>query len=321
MQILLDRLGSENFDPRMSRRNLSYFYAAARLGNFTQAARACGVAQPSLSRGIALLEDATDTTLFDRTGRIVQLTPKGRELLPQVELYLNQSLDFMAYLNARRPGTSTQVKIGAISSLTAELLPKLINKFEALNEGTNVTLMDGINPEIVDAVDVGNVDLGIVTTQEDPAKFRSKALFSDHYCLVVNQSHRFYERDAVRWEELGGEDIASFGKESNTYDTIAGVFCSVGLYFAPVACVRFRNTLMGLVQHRGLAAILPKLTVQQNKETGVRAIPLVDPIVQRFYYLVDRQGRFKMDETKSLETFLRFELMAFEKIQTENHFD
>lgn len=317
MQSLLDRLGTQNFDPRISRRNLSYFCAAARLGNFTQAAKGCGVAQPSLSRGIVLLEDAIDTALFDRTGRSVQLTAKGRELLPQVELYLNQSLDFIEHLSARRPGVATEVKVAAISSLTSDLLPILINRFEATNERTSVTLLDGINPEIVHAVDVGDVDLGIIMTREDPARFRTQELFRDQYCLVVNAAHRFHSRDTVRWEELGREEIVTFEKSSNTFETIAGVFRALGLFFEPAASVRFRNTLMGLVQHRGLVAIMPKLTVQEGSEKGTRAIPLVDPIVQRSYYLVDRKDRFKKDETKALEAFLRFELMAMEKIQSE----
>lgn len=314
MQNLLDRLASVDFDPRISRRNLSYYYAAAKLGNFTQAAKVCGVAQPSLSRGIVLLEDAIDTALFDRTGRSVQLTAKGREMLPQVELYLNQSLDFTSYLGTRRPGVSTEIRIAAISSLTADLLPTLINRFEAANEGVKITLLDGINPEIVTAVDVGDVDLGIVGTQEDPSRFRSQELFRDRYCLVVNRDHRFFDRNVVRWEELDQEEITTFTKGSNTYDTIAGVFRSMGMFFDPAACVRFRNTLMGLVRHRGLAAILPNLAVQEVKEGGVRAIPLNDPIVNRTYYLVERKDRFKKEECDALGAFLRFELVAYENL-------
>ena len=317
MQNLLDRLSPNHFDPRITRRNLSYFYAAAKLGNFTQAAKACGVAQPSLSRGIVLLEDAIDITLFDRSKRSVELTAKGHELLPQVELYLNQCIDFTSFLTARKSGVSTEIKIAAISSLTADLLPVLINRFEATNQGTKITLLDGINPEIVNAVEVGDVDLGIVSTQEDPARFRSRELFRDQYCLVVNKGHRFHGRQTVRWEELMQEEIATFEKKSDTYDTIAGVFRTIGMFFDPTACVQFRNSLMGLVKHRGLATILPKLAVPEGKNGDIRAIPLVDPIVHRNYYLVDRKDRIKKAEARAVEEFLRFELMTVEKVSGE----
>lgn len=314
MQNLLEHLSSKNFDPRISRRNLSYFYAAAKLENFTHAAKLCGVSQPSLSRGIILLEVAINTTLFNRTRRSVKVTAKGRELLPQVKFYLNQCIDFTNFLDSRKSGVSTEVKIASISSLTADLLPSLINRFESTNDGIKITLLDGINPEVMHAVDIGDVDLGIISTQEDPAHFRSQELFRDQYCLVVNQSHRFYDRETVRWEELNQEEIATFEKGSNTYDTIAGVFRTIGIFFSPAACVRFRNTLIGMIQHRGLAAILPKLVVQEEKKGEIRVIPLVDPTVHRTYYLVKRKNRFKKKEADALEAFLRFELSAFEKI-------
>lgn len=318
MQNLLDRLSSENFDPRINRRNLSYFYAAATLGNFTQAAKMCGVAQPSLSRGINLLEDAIDTALFDREGHGVVTSTKGRELLPLVELYLNQCIDFTHFLRPRSSGVSTEIKIAAISSLTEDLLPSLINRFESANEGIKVTLLDGINPEIVHAVDVGNVDLGIISTQEDPKRFRSLKLYRDRYSLVVNQGHRFHTRETVRWEELSQEELAVFQEGSNTYDTIANVFRTIGMFFDPAAVVQFRNTLMGLVKHRGLATILPRLVVHVAQDSSIRVIPLVDPTVYRTYYLVERKDRFKKKETAVLEVFLKFELMAFEKLSSES---
>ncbi|WP_335753531.1 LysR family transcriptional regulator [Sulfitobacter sp.] len=318
MQNLLDYLSSENFDARLSRRNLSYFYTAAKFGNFTVAAKKCGVAQPSLSRGIKLLEDAIDTPLFERVGRNVIITAKAEELLPKVELYLNQCIDFTTFLSARGAGAPAELKIASISSLTAYLLPSLINQFEAENEKIKITLLDGINPEIVAAVDVGDVDLGIISTQEDPKRFWSRELFRDQYCLVVNQDHRFHARETVRWEELKQEELAVFKEGSNSYEIINDVFRAIGMFFEPAVHVRFRNTLMGLVKHRGLAAILPKLVVQETEESGIRVIPLVDPVVHRTYYLVERKDRFKKDETDFLEAFLRVELRAFEKLAREN---
>jgi LysR family hydrogen peroxide-inducible transcriptional activator len=317
MKNLLDLLSTEQFDPRLNRRNLSYFFAAVKYGNFTIAAKKCGVAQPSLSRGIKLLEDAIDTPLFERVGRNIVATAKAEELLPKVELYLNQCIDFTNILSTGGTGAPAELKIAAISSLTEHLLPSLVNQFESENEGIKITLLDGINPEIVNAVDVGDVDLGIISTQEDPKRFWSKELFRDQYCLVVNQDHRLQGRETVRWEELKQEEIAVFQEGSNSYDTIHGVFRVLGMFFDPAAHVRFRNTLMGLIKHRGLAAILPKMVVQETHESGLHVIPLVDPEVHRTYYLVERKDRLKKDETVLLEAFLRFELMAVEKIARE----
>ena len=313
MKSLLDRLTTQNFDPRITRRNLSYFYAAAKLGNFTQASKVCSVSQPSLSRGIILLEEALKIPLFDRAERKVILTRQGRELLPQIELYLNQYLDFAAALEAQKTGTSSKIKIASISSLTADLLPSLINKFERSNSNTNISLLDGINSEIINAVEVGEVDFGIISTLEDPEKFKSVELFRDQYCVTVEKQHSFYNQKDVRWGDLKQEEIATFEKGSNTYDCITNVFDSIGIFFKPVACVKYRYTLMGLVRHRGLITILPKLVAQEEKQGALRAIPLVAPIRHRIYYLIRLKDRENRKDVLALETFLRFELMGLEK--------
>ncbi len=56
------------------------FEAAARLLNFTEAARELGMTQAAVSYQIKLLEERTGTTLFDRIGRRIELTPQGQAL-------------------------------------------------------------------------------------------------------------------------------------------------------------------------------------------------------------------------------------------------
>src|SRR5271155_3672982 len=64
----------------MELHQLRYFVAVAQLENFTRAAQKCFVAQPSLSQQIIKLEREFGGPLFDRTGRKVRLTDRGRTL-------------------------------------------------------------------------------------------------------------------------------------------------------------------------------------------------------------------------------------------------
>ena len=52
---------------------LRYFLAVIEKGNFSKAAAACGVSQPTLSVGIAKLETMLDRPLFQRSNRRVEL--------------------------------------------------------------------------------------------------------------------------------------------------------------------------------------------------------------------------------------------------------
>lgn len=68
---------------------LTTFEAAARHENFTAAAQALGMAQPSISRYISILEDYIGIKLFIRNGSNVQLTPQGRKLYDTTRLALS----------------------------------------------------------------------------------------------------------------------------------------------------------------------------------------------------------------------------------------
>ncbi|MDI5982773.1 helix-turn-helix domain-containing protein, partial [Amycolatopsis magusensis] len=69
----------------MTLRQMRAFLAAARLGSFSAAARALGVAQASVSELIRKLEDEHGAAVFSRGPRRLVLTAAGTALLPFAE--------------------------------------------------------------------------------------------------------------------------------------------------------------------------------------------------------------------------------------------
>ena len=59
-----------------------YFLALCQEGNFTRAAKRCGVAQPSLTRAIRKLETELGAPLFVRRPDWTKLTPFGWKVFP-----------------------------------------------------------------------------------------------------------------------------------------------------------------------------------------------------------------------------------------------
>ena len=57
---------------------IEYFFAAAELQNFTQAAERCNVAQTTMSKYIVLLESEVGVPLFQRTNKGCYLTDQGK---------------------------------------------------------------------------------------------------------------------------------------------------------------------------------------------------------------------------------------------------
>ncbi len=66
----------------MTLQQIRYFLALCEAGNFTRAAKRCGIAQPSLTRAIKDLEAEFGAPLFVRNGRTSQLSSLGKVVQP-----------------------------------------------------------------------------------------------------------------------------------------------------------------------------------------------------------------------------------------------
>lgn len=79
----------------MNLSQLRYVKAVAETGSFTLAAERCYVTQPTLSNGIAQLEQELEERLFTRTTRAVSLTPFGQHILPFMDRLLDAQIDLL----------------------------------------------------------------------------------------------------------------------------------------------------------------------------------------------------------------------------------
>ena len=75
----------------MTLNQLGYFYQAAVLQHFNQAAEKMNISEPSLSRSISSLEDELGVTLFEKRGRNVILTKAGEIFLEHATQILDET--------------------------------------------------------------------------------------------------------------------------------------------------------------------------------------------------------------------------------------
>lgn len=126
------------------------FLVAAEAGSLSAAARALGMAQPTLSRQVAALEHELRVTLFERVGRGLELTDSGRALLEHVR-GMGEAASRMALSAA---GEVAPLK-GTLAIAASELmgvfvLPPLIARLRQEHPTLEVKLLDATarDPEI-----------------------------------------------------------------------------------------------------------------------------------------------------------------------------
>ena len=81
---------------------IQYFLEAARLTNFTQAARNCHIAQTTMTKYITQLEKELGCRLFRREHRGVSLTPEGRHFYEGMAKICQEYQDLRDSLHLKR---------------------------------------------------------------------------------------------------------------------------------------------------------------------------------------------------------------------------
>ena len=185
---------------------IRYFLAVADTLSFTRASERSFISQPALTKAIQRLEESVGGRLFDRTKNSVQLTELGRGMLPNFRrIYetANQARE-----EARRL-TRAQKEIVRVGVMCTIDFHQILPGFSESQDGhmeIELSFHDGNLEALTDALDKGDVDLGIMcSAYELPRRFQASPLFSEEYVLAIGDDHRFNGRDEVEMRELDRE--------------------------------------------------------------------------------------------------------------------
>lgn len=185
----------------MDLQQLKYFQSAARLQHMTRAAEEQGVAQPSLSKSIRLLETEIGVKLFDRKGRGVRLSPYGRAFLRHVDAVFRsledgrRELEDMASL--RQEGL-------VISAVALHWATGLFKAFSARRPEVQLCLFQRTPAEMFRQLARREVDLCLITDPRDES-IEWIPLVSGDVWVMVPPGHRLQGRGTVALKELWGE--------------------------------------------------------------------------------------------------------------------
>ena len=144
----------------MTLNQLSYFYQAAILQHFNQAAEKMNISEPSLSRSIAALENELGVTLFEKRGRNVTLTKAGEIFLEHV----TQILDDVTRASNKMQQIATNgghIDIAYVSPLAREFIPNTVRAFLSLEQNKNITFhfFQDITSRNIEGLKKGSYDL------------------------------------------------------------------------------------------------------------------------------------------------------------------
>lgn len=138
--------------------SLNAFIAVARRLSYAAAARDLGVSTSALSQSVRQLEERLGATLLIRTSRNVSLTDAGHRLLETAGPAVDQALESMKTVNARRGEVTGRVRLTVPSVSVGLVLTELLPRFFAKHPEVRVEAH--VDDRLVNSV-AGEFDAGI----------------------------------------------------------------------------------------------------------------------------------------------------------------
>lgn len=179
--------------------------AVADLTSFTAAAVKLGVAQPSISRVIALLEREVGAQLFVRRPGGAVATQAGMVAVRHARAvlgHLERLHEEIALLDGRVIGS---LKIASLPSATGSLLAAPLSEFSDRHPAVEVSLFEGTDTEVREWLVNGAADLAVVT--RPVLGLTSVVLGGDELVALVPANHRLAAGGPIELRALLGENF------------------------------------------------------------------------------------------------------------------
>lgn len=172
----------------MNFKQLEYFTAVAEEGSISGAARELHVAQPPVSRQLALLEDELGVTLFLRTNKGVALTEAGK-CLYQHSRQMFQSLRTMAdSVRDVDAGVRGELKLGIIYS-DVQIATRLMQEYHKKYPQVELYVRMGSPGDLLEDLSRGELHVLFLRSQSERSYgLRERVLGEDPLELVMGKS-------------------------------------------------------------------------------------------------------------------------------------
>ena len=259
----------------MELKTLRSFLAVAREGNVTRAARSLHITQPALSRQLADLERDLGCELLVREARGVTLTEEGVLLRKRAEEIV--SLADRAELELRTPTAEVagDVWIGGGESQVVGLIAEVASQLAADHPGIRLRLYSGNGNDVLERVDKGLLDFGLVMGHEPTSAYESIDMpWQDRWGVLMRRDDPLARRDSLTLDDVRERRLIVSSQSTTGSDTTLTFFSDEGYDIVATYTLLFNASLL-VGQGVGIAICFDGI-VPAGEGTAYAFVPLVD---------------------------------------------
>lgn len=279
-------------------RHIRYLLAVAEHRNFTRAAEALHVSQPTLSQQIKQLEDTLGAPLLDRSGRSVSLTDAGEAYVRFARLALQDLQAGTRAMHDVQDLSRGSLRLAMTPTFTAYLIGPLLARFNGLYPGITVSVEELTQDRMEAALTEDLLDIGIGFTGEHLPDIACEGVFVEALSVVVSSGHADIGQQSWLQQPLV---LLNSGFATRRY--IDEYFRSQAV--KPLIAVEANSisAIIEIVRSTQLATILPSAIAQV--QPGLQAVPLRPPLPQRTAALLSRKGGYRSAACRAFVDLVR----------------
>jgi DNA-binding transcriptional LysR family regulator len=185
-------------------RQLQIFDAAARTLSFSRAAEGLHLTQPAVSMQIRQLEHFAGVPLFERTGRRLQLTDAGEELVQHARAVLGALEEADERFAAMKGLHGGRVRLAVVST-AKYFAPRLMARFAQAHPGVEIRLRVDNRQDLIRTLAANDVDLALMGRPPGELDLEA-ASFADHpHVVIAPPDHPLARRRRVDIDALAAE--------------------------------------------------------------------------------------------------------------------
>ncbi|MCA0424062.1 MAG: LysR family transcriptional regulator [Proteobacteria bacterium] len=196
--------GFANFDHLLTVAQLNALSAMAEAGNFSLAARASGLTQPSIHRAARDLERLTGVALFEKTSQGVELTRAAAVLAQHARLALAELRQGITEIAEALGVDAGSIVIASLPLARSSILPAAIIRFGEDRPHTAISIIEGHYDRLLYGLRHGEIDL-LIGALREPAPIGDvveTVLFSDTLQVVARAGHPLAGRSTLTLDDL-----------------------------------------------------------------------------------------------------------------------
>ena len=272
-------------------KQLRAFCTTAACGSISKAAEKLFLSQPSVSLQIQALERELDTTLFERRGPSIRLTPEGITLL-EISRPLVQGIDSLNETFTERSGSleKGELNIAAGESTILYILPDALQKFSQQYPGIRIKLHNVTGRDGMAMLRADTADFAIGSMLEVPDDIQYHPIFEFNPVLITPLEHPLSALKNITLQAIGPHGLILPPRHLSTWRMVDMVFQQHNINYTVTLEAGGWEVIKKYVSIGLGISIVTDICLTGNE--NLARIPLDEFFPTRSYGSVIRRGKF-----------------------------